>query len=214
VRRLSENDTRQRAALARDLAHKRGVPVEDAADVVDAIESQVRAVQRMFYWTRADTSKLRAEAWRIVLDKWAKWDVTQGPPAPYFRMVLAHALKHSVRADDPRRIWTKGKNKPKRIGSKVAIVARSDGDDAPGGVVEDALPIRHEPLDALIADDGALIRMHAALLAACGGDQDEYDRILNAERATDPDGVELRARRRKELKAIVAFGRQLGLEDT
>jgi hypothetical protein len=210
-----------RASLVRDIVRRRGLSEVEALDLCRAVERSVASVQRAFHWVRGSQHRdaLITKAWTVVAEKWEKWSPEHGPPAPYFRMILSHELTRSIRAEHPRCVYTKGKNKPKLLGFKVAIEDSWLENDGVGGRVTkgaihvDKLPADHEVVDDAWAAEGRIIRMHAALLAACGGDQDELDRVINAEKATDPEGVELRAKRRTELRKILALGVELGLED-
>lgn len=208
--------TAQSARLAQHLVEQKRVSPEDAAGVVDAVEREASRVMSMFRWMRGRRDDLLSIGWTVVLEKWAKWDPTSGPPGPYFRMVLAHDVKRLIRNEDPRRQWTRGKNKPKVVGRKVSIVSASDHDDArgaDGSVVLETIEVRADPLEDALNDGAELVRMEAALLAACGGDVAELARVLDAERTTDPEGVELRAQRRRELTTLREYGQYLGLED-
>lgn len=217
-RELSPTESSTRRRLATDLVRTKAISFEQAEAVVAMIGVEVSRVQGMFSWMRGDACRndLTTRAWAIVLKAWPKWDPNAGPPAPYFRTVLGHALRHSVRADDPRRAWTKGKNKPKLLGWKLPIVSSEGGTEKSGGqpvVFEEGLAARYDPMEKILADESMTIRMSSALLAVCGGDVELFNRVLNAERKTDPEGVAIRARIRKELKAVREYGRELGLED-
>jgi hypothetical protein len=208
---------RARAALVDHLVAEKGVTAAEADGVVAAIEREAATCMGMFAWMRGKRAELLSIGWEVVLAKWDWYDPASGPPGPYFRMVLAHDVKRLIRNEDPRRRWTRGKNKPHVLARLVSVAHSSEADGEagerdPNTLALDTFVVKEDPLDVALSDEAELVRMHAALLAACGGDEAELQRVLDAERSTDPEGVELRARRRAELKVLREYGQWLGLE--
>lgn len=216
---LGAAEEARRAELARELARSKAISEGQALDVVDTIEKSALYVSRMFPWvnSREGRESLVAEGWAIVLARWAKWDPVKGPPAPFFGQVLAHALKFAIRHDDPRCAWTKSKNIPKRIAVKLQIADSAYGDDGerlpPRTVSIEAVPTSKEALEEVLGGDAEMIRLWSAMLEMCGGDPAELDRVLDAEKDTDPDGVERRAELRREMRTLLECGQYLRLED-